>query len=97
MSDDNDLWPRMRVGIANPVKTANGKPLTYDEMRKAIHDSSHDSVLIRQCLYTAARTGMSGEDTYVLLAYQSLLQLERAHQQLQELSTLLPVIPKVIR
>lgn len=97
MNSNDFIWPHLRLGIPNPVETAKGVAPTCDEMRKAIHDSYHDSALIKQCLYTAARTGMSGEDTYVLLAYHALLQLERAHRRLQELNTLLPFTPKVTR
>ena len=46
---------------------------------------ARDSALIRQCLDTAHYAGMSGEDTYVLLAYQALIQLENTYRQLEDL------------
>lgn len=92
MTTDNDgLWSSIRLGLQEPAKAANGIAPTCNEMRTAIHDGSYDSALIRQCLHTAHYAGMSGEDTYVLLAYQALVQLERTYQQLATLHNLLPV------
>ena len=97
MSSDNDPWPRIYLGLPGPVKTSNGLAPTCAEMRKAMDRGSHESALIRQCLQTARHTGMDGEDTYVLLAYQALLHLEDTHRRYTELYMCTAVPPKVTK
>ena len=97
MSNDNDSWLRIRLGLSEPAKAASGVAPTCDEMRKAIYASQRESALIRRCLDTAHYAGMSGEDTYVLLAYHALLQLEDTHQrfmQLWNITAMPTVVPK---
>lgn len=96
-SSDDFLFPRICLGLPEPVKTAEGVAPTCDEMRKAIYRGMHDSHLIQQCLDTAHHLGMSGEDIYTLLAYHALLQLEETHRQLTLAINLMPVSPKVTK
>ena len=70
------------------------KPPTFDEMRAAINKGQRDSALIAQALRTAEHLGLSGEDKYVLLAYQALIQLEATHKRLMQCVNLMPVMPK---
>ena len=50
------------------LKEAN----TPDEMRKAFFAISHDNYQVRGVLDHAKYSGLSGEDTYVILAYNLL-------------------------
>jgi hypothetical protein len=51
-------------------------------MRCAIEqEAARDGSLVGECLDTARVRGLSGEDTYVFLAYQILLRLEETHHQ----------------
>ena len=48
----------------------------FNAMREAIQLGARDSGLIHNCLTSAQRAGLSGEDTYVLLAFHALRMLE---------------------
>ena len=97
MTNDNFQWPRIYFGLDEPAKAANGMAPTADEMRKAIDKGSRDSQLIRRCLDTARYAGSSGEDTYVLLAYQALLLLEETHQRCMAQINLMNVPPRLTK
>lgn len=83
------MFPEYRLGLPAPDKDA--KPLTFDEMRAAIAKGQRDSALIAQCLRQADYLGLSGEDKYVLLAYQALVHLEDVHKRLMHAVSLMPM------
>jgi hypothetical protein len=70
---------------------------TIRGMRIAILEAQRDSPLIRQALITAECAGLSGEDTFTLLAYYALLSLEDHAQRHSNLLRLMPIPPLVIR
>ena len=45
-------------------------------MRRAIEKGAGTSGLIRQCFMVAKNQGLTGEEIYLLLAYQALRRLE---------------------
>lgn len=67
---------KITVGIRKPEK----EPTSIDEMRVAIDRAGRDSSLICNALDVARYRGMSGEDTYVQLAYHALRMLESQYQ-----------------
>ncbi len=67
----NDLM-KVTMGLAKPEQEPQGT----DDMRREIERGQRDSSLIRNCLMSARHQGMSGEDTYALLAYHALRMLE---------------------
>lgn len=72
------MWDnKISIGLAKPEQ----EPKDAREMRKAILDAARDSSLIRNALDTGRYMGLNGEDTYTLLAYHALRQLEH-HAQL---------------
>jgi hypothetical protein len=65
-------------------------------MRRAIEqDGSREGSLIGECLDAARARGLSGEETYVFLAYQALLRLEETHQRHIYLSDIVPFLESV--
>lgn len=72
----NDWLSKFTIGIPSPKQ----EPKTPTEMRLAIQQASRDSSLIRRCLDHGRYYGLSGEDTYVALAYYALRELERLYQ-----------------
>lgn len=82
----------MQVGIPAPVSLEDIKDAeTVEGMRRAIHRAARDSALINAVLQARNHGGMSGEDTYVMLAYHALLHLEQMHKTaLQLLRSTLP-------
>ena len=60
----------------------------FNSMRRAILEASRDSGLIHACLIQAEHQGLSGEDTYTLLAFHSLQMLEEFWQRNMEYSLL---------
>jgi hypothetical protein len=94
MMHENEWEYRMRLGIAKP-KTAEQINVEADinGMRLAILKGSRDSALIRSCLDTARYAGLSGEDTYALLAYHALIHLEHHFQMTMERVKLDPKSP----
>jgi hypothetical protein len=64
-----------------------------ETMRKAINDSRLDSILIRQCFQFAEDNGLSGEEAFLMLAYQALIRLEEtAWVRLTALDPKLPLL-----
>jgi len=62
-------------------------------MRRAIeHDGTREGSLASQCLEAARARGLSGEETYLFLAYQALLRLEETRQRFIYLSDLAPFV-----
>lgn len=62
-------------------------------MRRAIEqDGAREGSLVAECLETARARGLSGEETYVFIAYQALLRLEEAHQRHIYLSDVAPFL-----
>ena len=67
-------------------------------MRRAIErDGAREGSLIGECLDAARARGLSGEETYVFLAYQALLRLEETHQRHLNLSDIAPFLESVPR
>jgi len=67
-------------------------------MRRAIEqDGAREGSLIGECLDAARARGLSGEETYVFLAYQALLRLEETHQRHIYLSDIAPFLESVPR
>lgn len=81
------MFPEYRLGI-EPIKD-NDAP-TFDQMREAIYNGQRDSALIKGTLDSANYLGLSGEDKYVLLAYQALIHLEDSHKRLMRVVSLTP-------
>lgn len=77
---------RVAIGLEEPQSKAEiEEQSAIPGMRAAIHGGRFDSALINQCLETAARMGLNGEDTYTLMAYYALIALERTSINLSEL------------
>lgn len=68
----------------------------FNAMREAIQLGARDSGLIHNCLVSAQRAGLSGEDTYVLLAFHALQMLEDFWQKNLQTAYLSPTPPIVI-
>ncbi len=81
-----DWNTRITLGIEAPKQLAN----TTDEMRRAIREASRHSALIKNSLESGRYNGLSGEDTYVLLAYHALIELERHWQMNMKHASMLP-------
>lgn len=83
-------FPRMRIGLEQPASTEQQLKIQADvsAMRKAITFGQRDSALINRCLQMAAHNGLSGEETYVALAYYALVQLEGMWEQTLRFSAL---------
>jgi hypothetical protein len=77
------FFDRIRIGIPAPEtpEETNDQLGSVDGMRRAIAKAGRESHVIRNALDTARIRGLSGEDAYVLLAYQALRLLEDAHQR----------------
>jgi hypothetical protein len=91
----------LHVGLpdAGPL----GEPLAgitswpnIDRMREAIYKGQRDSTLICACLQVADIHGLSGEDRYVYLAYQTLVAYERQWKELRRLWDITPMPPIVV-
>jgi hypothetical protein len=54
----------------------NIKGTDFQAMRQAIEKGARDSGLIYNCLTQARYAGLSGEDTYTLLAFHALQMME---------------------
>lgn len=85
-------WMKMQMGIVEP-KTAEEirRQATLEGMRAEIWKAMYDSPIIRACLESARHHGLSGEDTYTMLAYHALRSLEDHYQRRVELLCLMPV------
>src|ERR1700693_3887494 len=60
-------------------------------------DSAREGSLIGECLDAARARGLSGEETYVFLAYQALLRLEETHERHIYLSDIAPFLESAPR
>ena len=71
-------FPDMKMGLERPQSLDAQLAIQSDvsAMRKEITFGRRDSALIARCFDVAAHNGLSGEETYVLLAYHTLLQVE---------------------
>lgn len=89
---------RIIVGLPKPETAKDTEAeSSLNGMRAAIERTAYrDSALIRQCLETARIMGLSGEDTYVLLAYHALRRLEDTWQELSKAVSLQPRPPLII-
>jgi len=83
-------FPEVRMGLKRPATVEEQMKIQADigAMRKAITFGQRDSSLINRCLRVAEHNGLSGEETYVLLAYNALCQLEDFWQRQLKLSAL---------
>lgn len=86
---------RLIIGLPKPENAFD--PQTPDDMRRAILRWRRESSLIANVLIGAQYNGLSGEDTYVTLAYHALRMLEDKWQRelrMAELSLHPPTIIK---
>lgn len=83
-------FPNMRMGLEQPKALEEQLKIQSDvsAMRKAITFGQRDSSLINRCMQVAAHNGLSGEETYVLLAYHALVQLEGMWERQLKLASL---------
>ena len=95
MSDLEFQFHKIVLGLPKLAQAEQGGPLTCDDMRREIERGSRDSHIIRQCLESARYLGMSGEDTYVQLAYHALLELERVHKELCKCINLTSIVRSI--
>lgn len=70
------MFNEISLGIATP----KAEPESLDEMRQAIDRAGQGSYVIRSTMDAARYRGLSGEDTYVTLAYYALRELERHYR-----------------
>ena len=86
MSDEYGI----KMGLKRPASVEDQMKIQADigAMRKAILYGQRDSSLIRQCLRIAEANGLSGEETYVMLAYHALCQMEDLWQRQLQLTML---------
>lgn len=70
----------IQLGLKRPAIVEEQMKIAADigAMRKAIMFGQRDSSIINRCLRIAEANGLSGEETYVLLAYHALCSLEDA-------------------
>jgi hypothetical protein len=62
-------------------------------MRLAIEqDGGREGSLVAECLEAARARGLSGEDTYVFIAYQALLRLQETHERHVYLTDVAPFL-----
>lgn len=87
------MFPDIKLGI-EPLK--GDTPPSLNDMRKAIDMGGRDSHLIRATLDSARYNGFSGEDTYVFLAYQALIHLQKTHEHLMRMVSLTPSMQKFV-
>lgn len=89
---------RLQVGIPKPetAEEVNGAA-TVDGMRRAILRSRRDSSVIANVLHSAELNGLSGEDTYAMLAYHALLMLEEAWRRELDTAFLHPLPPLIVK
>ena len=69
----------------------------FNAMREVIQKGARDSGLIHNCLVAAQHRGLSGEDTYTLLAFHALQMLEDFWQKNLTAAYLSPGVPIVIK
>jgi hypothetical protein len=74
------MEPDTTVWLVRPEAPLEAEDV--EAMRRAIEeDSAREGSLASQCLDAARAHGLSGEETYLLLAYQALLRLEETQQR----------------
>lgn len=83
-----DIKPR------TPEETEDAE--TPDGMRRRILEYSREDPMVRRVLDMARHYGMSGEDTYTILAFRALCDRERFMDQVMEWHAL-DVTPKFIQ
>ena len=78
------------IGLKRPASIEDQMKIQGDigAMRKAILYGQRDSGLINRCLRIAEANGLSGEETYVVLAYHALCQMEELWQRQLNLTAL---------
>lgn len=82
------------VGIPTPESAeAVNEAATFQGMRKAIFKASFESSLIRHCIDKCLVGGASGEEMYVMLAYQALLRLEQVNAEYMSMIERTPMPP----
>jgi hypothetical protein len=71
-------FPEMQVGVKRPETSEQQIEIQADisAMRRAIARARRESSLINRSLQVAEIQGLSGEETYVLIAYNALIQLQ---------------------
>src|SRR6267143_649084 len=94
------MLPRMQaittVWLVKPEAPQDAESVAV--MRRAIEkDGAREGSLIGECLDAARARGLSGEETYVFLAYQALLRLEETHERHIYLSDIAPFLESVPR
>ena len=88
---------KIQMGIPAPRSIQEAEEQsTADGMRRAIFKAQRDSGLIRELMIRADVMGLSGEDRYVSIAYNALVQLENVHQSLMEYIARTPLPPLVL-
>ena len=71
-------------------------PQSVAAMRRAIEqDGARQRSLVGECLEAARARGLSGEETYVFIAYQALLRLAETHERHIYLSNIAPFLESV--
>jgi hypothetical protein len=71
-------------------------PQSVAAMRRAIEqDGARQGSLVGECLEAARARGLSGEETYVFIAYQALLRLAETHERHIYLSNIAPFLESV--
>lgn len=68
----------------------------FQAMRQAIEKGARDSGLIYNCLNTARAQGLSGEDTYTLLAFHALQMMEDFWKKNLQTAYLSPTPPLIV-
>ena len=85
------MFDNIQIGLSSQEM-----PKDVNGMRQSIETGRRDSALIATCLRQAEYNGLSGEDKYVLLAYQALVMLETYAQNTLRMAALSPVPPMVV-
>jgi hypothetical protein len=84
------------VWLVKPEAPQDAESVTV--MRRAIEqDGAREGSLIAECLNAARARRLSGEETYVFLAYQALLRLAETHERHIYLSDIAPFPESVPR
>ena len=90
-------WMRIQMGLTAPKSAAETeRAATLEGMRAEIWKAYRDSPLISACLEASRYRGLSGEDTYTLLAYHALRSLEDHYQWSMEIFNKMPVPPIMV-
>jgi hypothetical protein len=90
MASTTESMARTTVWLVKPAAPKDRESVA--RMRRAIEEDAPRRSLIKECLKAARAIGLSGEDTYVFLAYHALLQIEEMDQSHIYLSDIAPVV-----